>query len=141
MLNLHVNCVASFVLDNALVNDDTTYGAPTVSNYDYFRIQIRLNNTTDTFAAGDVIWDVLVEFDDADMFKILQSGYPTTDLTSNTAEYRGIVEITESNGFFIDNSGVFNNNSPPEMHSEDKWAGESKTAGDRFIFIWKDRII
>lgn len=117
-----------------------TVGTPTDSSV-YFAIIVTTNNASDTWASGSVVYDILHNWTDNEMFIPFQTGYPVIDTAAGEVEYRAIVTSIMANGFLIDNSGVFNSDNPELLTSVDKFTAESKTNTDQFIFVWTDRII
>jgi len=121
--------------------EDLTETGTVAGNIDTFIIEIVTNNATDTFVAGDVVYDLLREWTVAERSKIFTSGYPTIDETNYETETRCQLLSTEANGFDINGLGLINTDGTILLHSEDTFTAESKSNTDQFTFIVKDRII
>ena len=121
--------------------EDLTESGTVTGNIDTFLIAIDTNNAADTFVAGDVIYDLLRQWQLSDLIKSFQSGYPTFDYVNNEVEIRCYLNSLEANGFTVDSLGIFNEDTSPLMAGADDFTDESKSSTDEFIFIIKDRII
>ena len=115
-------------------------GAPS-GVLDEFVITITTNNATDTFVAGDVIYDLLRQWATSDLTKSFVSGYPTYDYTNSEVTIRCLANSTEANGFDINSDALFNTDTTVLLHSEDVFTAESKSSTDEIAFIVKDREI
>ena len=123
-----------------LVNELTETG--TVSgDIDTFIIEITTNNTSDVFVAGDIIYDLLRQWATTDLIKDIVVGYPTFITTNKEVTIRGLLDTGESNGFNIDSTGLFNEDTSPVMINESTFTEESKSLTDQFAFIYKNRIL
>lgn len=123
-----------------IISDMTEVGT-VGSPIDSFQIRIATNNATDTFVAGDLVYDLLRQWEDTDLVKDLEVGYPSINLTALSVTTRGVLTATQSNGFDIDGHGIFNEDTSPLMMSEDTTGGESKSRTDEFAFVAVDRFI
>jgi len=106
-----------------------------------FIIEITTNNATDTFTAGDVVYDLLRTWDLADTKKDFVASYPTFDYTNNEVTIRCRLTSIEANGFPIDGLALWNEDTTPLMTDEDTFTDESKSSTDEFVFICKNRIL
>jgi len=122
------------------LNALTATGTPG-SPLDTFIITIITNNATDTFVAGDVVYDLLRQWATTDLIKSFTTGYPSIDYTNLETTTRTYLLSTEANGFLIDSIGIFNEDTSPLMFSEDTFTSESKSSTDEFAFIIKDRVV
>ncbi len=122
------------------VDDLPANGTPG-SPLDTFAIVIITNNATDAFVAGDVVYDLLRQWEETDLVKDLNSGFPSIDLTTQEATSTGEITSLEANGFLISGHALFNEDTTPLMLSEDTFEGESKSNTDTFKFTSKDRVI
>lgn len=129
----------NWLSDNTLVSTWNVYGTPGTLND--FAILITTNNATDTFVAGDVVYDLLRQWEATDLVKDLDNGYPSLDLTNLQATMRGEVSSVEANGFLINGHALFNEDTSPLMLSEDTFDEESKSNTDDFRFVAKDRVV
>lgn len=121
---------------NALTETGTVSG-----DIDTFIIEIITNNTTDTFIAGDVIYDILRQWSTTDLINSFSSGYPSFDYTNNEMTRRTYLNSIKGNGFLINGHAVFNEDTTPLLTDESTFTGESKSSTDEFIFIEKNRIL
>lgn len=123
-----------------LLNEWTETGTVDAA-IDTFLIEITTNNATDTFAEGDVVYDLLRQWEAADSYITFVSGYPSINETNFETEIRCQLLTTQANGFPLDGASIWNNDSTKLMHSEDTLSSESKSSTDQFTYIIKDRII
>lgn len=118
----------------------STTGSP-AGSIDTFVLIITTNNSTDTFVAGDVLYDLLRTFAVTDLNQGFQAGYPTFDYVANVVEYRCYITTVLANGFNIDAVGVYNEDTTPLLYAQDKITSESKSESDEFLFIARDRLL
>lgn len=121
--------------------EDLTETGTVSGNIDTFIIEITTNNATDTFVAGDVVYDLLRQWQSSNLIKDFTSGYPDINFVTNEVTIRCFIASTEANGFNIDSLGDFNQDTTPLLLGEDNFEDESKSDTDEFAFIIKDRII
>lgn len=114
-------------------------GAPS-GTINEFVIIITTNNATDTFVAGDVVYDLLRQWVSTDINKNFDSGYPVIDETNFETEIRGTIASTQANGFNINGFGLFNTDGTVLMSEESTFNAQSKSSTDQFIFITKWRL-
>lgn len=119
---------------NALTETNTVTG-----DIDTFIIEVITNNSTDTFIAGDVIYDLLRQWSTSDLVKNTTS--TTIDTTAKTVEIRGDLLSTQANGFNIDSFQTQNTDSPVLVEGIDTFSSESKSNTDEFIFFAKNKFI
>ncbi|KKM72363.1 hypothetical protein LCGC14_1421260 [marine sediment metagenome] len=119
---------------NALSENGTVAG-----NIDTFIIEITTNNSTDTFIAGDVLYDLLRTWVAGDLTKTVTS--TTIDNTALTVQIRSDLASTEANGFVIDSHGNFNTDSSALMEGLEEFVDESKTNTDEFIFTTQNQFV
>jgi len=129
----------NLLCDNALLSTWTTVGTPGTLNN--FAIIITTNNATDEFIEGDVIYDLLRQWEASDLTKDFTTSYPTIDLTNLEVTTRAYLTSLEANGFLIDGLGFFNEDTSPLMGSEDTMDGASKSDTDEFAFVVVDRLL
>lgn len=110
-------------------------------NLDTFQLEIITNNATDTFTTGDVVYDLLRQWEASDLWQDYVSGYPTLDETNFIATSRCYLSATQASGFDITGLGSGNADSTPLMAGEDTMNSESKADTDEFVWIIKDQII
>ncbi len=121
--------------------EDLTETGTVVGNIDTFIIEITTNNATDTFVAGDVLYDLLRQWAASDLTKAYATGFPTIDEVNFEAQARVEILSTQANGFDVNGFGLFNTDTTVLMHSEDTFTAESKSDTDQFTFIAVDRLI
>lgn len=125
-------------LDLTVLNTNTETG--TVSgNIDTFIITITTNNATDSWTEGDVIYDLLRQWEDSDLIASYISGFPLFDMSNLEVEIQSFVNSVQANGFDIDSIGLFNEDTAPLMHSISIINSSSKSNTDEFTFTTKDR--
>lgn len=130
----------NWITSNDVVNNWTetlAVGAP----IDTFIIEITTNNATDTFVAGDVVYDLLRQWEYADIVKNYVTGYPTINETNLEVETRGFVSAVEANGYDINGYADFNNDTINKMGTNNTITPESKADTDQFTFITKTRLL
>ena len=121
--------------------EDLVETGTVAGSIDTFIFEITTNLAADAFVAGDVIYDLLRQWQESDLLKAKTSGFPVIDNNALTAELRADLATNEANGFNLDGFGWFNSDSPILMQSADNHASESKSDTDEFIFITKDQIV
>lgn len=114
-----------------------TVGTP----IDYFEIEITTNNATDTFTAGDVVYDLLRTFDIDDVRVVFDSGYPTINTTTATATIQKTLGLAAANGFDINSCAFWNEDSAPKVHSIHQFTAKSKTDTEEIVITLTDRNI
>jgi len=118
----------------------SSVGTPT-GDLDTLRIIITTNNATDSWSSGDVIYDLLRQWESADLFKDFQTGYPTFDYSLVEVTTRCYINSLEANGFLLDVIGHYNKDTTPLLTGEDTYDDQSKSRGDEFAFVAVDRVI
>jgi hypothetical protein len=115
-----------------LLSSWTSNGTPGTLND--FQIIITTNNATDTFVAGDVVYDLLRQWETTDILKDFITGYPSINETSLQATMRMILTSTQANGFLIDSVMTFNKDGTPLGTDVSTFTADSKSDTDEFIF-------
>lgn len=131
----------NWVTSNTVNVEDLTETGTVAGNVDTFIIEIVTNNATDTFAAGDVVYDLLRTWATSDLTKTYVTNYPALDETNLEVEIRGFITSVEANGFDVNGYGDFNTDSTNKFTTEDTFTAESKSSTDQFTFVSKIRII
>ena len=121
---------------NALTETGTVSGS-----IDTFIITITTNNTTDTFIAGDVVYDLLRTWSEAHLLQAFVSGYPTFDYTNSQATVRLSLSSVQGNGFDISGVATFNADTTPLMDFVSQQTEESKSLTDEFAWVIKNRVL
>ena len=111
-----------------------TVGSP----IDYFEIEVITNNTTDEFIAGDVIYDLLRQYESLDILKTFKS----TTLNETTLTVAHVCELLsgEAVGFDITEVGTFNSDTTPKIDGRDTFTAQSKSSTDEFKITITDGI-
>lgn len=129
----------NWLSDNELLSTWTDNGTPGTLND--FAIIITTNNATDAFVAGDVVYDLLRQWEATDLVADTDIGYPTFNLTNFEVTQRVTLNTLQANGFNINGLGLFNEDSSPLMLEEDTYNGNSKSRTDEFVYIIKNRVL
>lgn len=119
------------------LTETLTVGTPV----DTFIIEITTNNASDTFIAGDVLYDLLRQWSTSDLTKTMDSGYPLIDTVARTVQHRGTISSVEAIGFNISGFGTFNSDSTPKIEGLENFDEESKSDSDQFIYTAKNKYI
>ncbi|KKL68230.1 hypothetical protein LCGC14_2127020, partial [marine sediment metagenome] len=130
----------NFVTSGTTNIGDLSENGTVAGNIDTFVIVITTNNATDTFATGDVLFDLLRQWATSDLVKDFVSGYPSFDNTNKEVTIRCFLSSIESNGFDIDGQALFNKDTSILMTDESTFTAESKSSTDEFAFVIKNRI-
>lgn len=112
---------------------DLTETGTVSGDIDYFIIEITTNNATDTFAAGDVIYDLLRQWVQADMLANISTGYPTFDTVNKEVTAQFYIHSLQANGYPLTECGSFTNDTTPEMMDHDVYTAVSKGRTDEMI--------
>jgi len=118
-------------LDLGVLNTNTEVGT-VGSPVDYFEIVATTNNATDTFSAGDFVYDLLRSYQDSDLLK----DFTSTAIDEVALTVTTVCELSsnEANGFDIAEIGTFNTDGTPKMDGRDTYTAESKASTDEFKF-------
>jgi len=121
--------------------EDLTETGTVAGDIDYFCIIITTNNATDEWAEGDVIYDLLRQWEESNTLKDYVSTYPLIDLDNLEVTKQAYLTTVDLNGFNFDGYGDFNKDTSKLLTNKGKITSRSKSDTDEFIFICKDRII
>lgn len=124
--------------NTVLVSALTATGTPGTP-LDTFQIIVTTNNATDTFVAGDVLYDLFRQWATTDLTKAITTGYPSLDMINLEATRRYTLTTLEANGYLVDSIGEFNADTTNLMLGQDFFDGESKSDTDEIIFNIVDR--
>ena len=108
---------------------------------DYFIIEIVTNNATDTFVAGDVVYDLLRQWEESDTLNSLVTGYPSFDTTKFETTVQTFVGSSRANGFDVDSILYVNEDTTPLAAFKSIFTAESKNSTDEFTFEIKMRTL
>jgi len=122
------------------VNTLTETGTVT-GDIDTFILEIETNNATDVFVAGDVVYDLLRQWEESDLYKSFQLGYPLLNTTTREVTIKCFLSSVEANGFLINSVATWNEDTTKLMDSLDVFSGESKSSTDEFTITMKNRMI
>ena len=128
----------NWLSDGELLSTWTENGTPGTLND--FQIIITTNNATDEFAAGDVVYDLLRQWEVSDTIRDLDPDYPSFDLTNLEVTNRATLTTVHANGFDLNGFGMFNEDSSALMTGEDTHPSDSKSDTDEFVYIVVDRV-
>jgi hypothetical protein len=124
----------------AALNSYTMTG--TVSgNIDTLVYIITTNNSTDTFVAGDVLFDLLRQWTITEAKLAYVSGFPSLNMTNLEATTRMLVSSTQAVGYDINGLVLQNRDTSPLTTDAHTFTAESKSSTDEFVFIAVDRIL
>ena len=130
----------NWVSTNTVVNSGTESGS-VGSPIDYFYLKISTNNVTDTFVAGDVVYDLLRTWSLSDTLLALDSGYPNIDGSTFNVTYQYTVTAEKGNGYPLTGSLEQNTDASILTYGISKFPSKSKSSTDRFIFKYVDRLV
>jgi len=111
---------------NSLTETGTVSG-----NIDTFIIEITTNNATDTFVAGDVVYDLLRQWEETDMYINLSASYPLINETEFKVDIRTLLGSSQAVGFNLDVVAFYNTDGSVLMYGLDTF-DESKSDTDEF---------
>lgn len=118
----------NFLGGTGLLSTWTVNGTPGTLN-DY-QIRIITNNATDEFVAGDIVTDLLRQWESSDLTQSYSTGYPSIDDTNYWATFRSRLGSTAGTGFNISELGLFD--TAGNMHVHIVFDAESKSSTDEF---------
>ena len=104
-------------------------------------IIITTNNATDTFIAGDVLYDALRQWSASDLIKAISAGYPTFDTATKSVTIRCYLNSLEALGFYLNSLALYNQDTAPKITNLTKINGESKSITDEFAFTIVNRVV
>ena len=118
-------------------NVDSTTGTPSLTAMDYFKILITATSTGATWSAGAVAMDDIKIVSSDDYTKVDESGYPTVDYTTLTAELRSRINTVQAVGYPLTEVGFLNTDGTPLLGIRATFSAISKTLTDEVIFSIK----
>lgn len=116
--------------------EDLTETGTVSGNVDTFIIEITTNNSTDTFVAGDVIYDLLRTWATSDLTKSFATGFPSYDSSTKELQSRMILTLSQANGFDLTEIAV--RNTAGTSWSRDTYTAFSKSNTEELRFTQKD---
>jgi len=126
----------NWVTGNTTALEDLTETGTVAGDLDTFAIEITTNNATDTFVAGDVIYDLLRQWETSDLIQSFVSGYPSLDEVTYSVTIKGYLDATKANGFLINAAALENTDSTPKRTDISDFGGESKADTDEFALVF-----
>ena len=82
-----------------------------------------------------------VQYSELEIVKEFSTGFPELDFTNHEVTIRCSLLVTEGNGFLINGAALKNLDTIPLMPNEATYDANSKSTGDEFIYIFKNRLI
>lgn len=127
----------NWITSNTVVVEDLTETGTVAGDVDTFIIEITTNNSTDTFVAGDVIYDLLRTWQASDLVKSLESGFPSYSSSTKEIQSRMILTLSQANGFNLTEIAV--RNTDGTSWTRDTFTSFSKSLTEELRFTQKDR--
>ena len=106
----------------------------------YFEIEIITENVVDVWEEGEVVYDLLRQWEKNDTFKDYVDDFPQLNLSNLEVSKQGYITSIEAVGFNINAYGDFNNDSPEKLTAKSRMTIRSKSETDEVIYVSKDRI-
>ncbi len=131
----------NWITSNTVNVEDLTETGTVSGNVDTFIIEITTNNGTDTFVAGDVVYDLLRTWAPSDLVKNMETGFPSDNTTTKEVTSRMVLLSTDANGFPITELGVFNTDGTIQIYSHDVITARDKTDTIEIRFVQIDSFI
>lgn len=91
----------NWITSNLVTVENLTETGTVSGNVDTFIIEVTTNNSTDTFIAGDVIYDLLRTWQSSDLVKNFDSGFPVYNSATKEINSVTTLSLLEANGFPI----------------------------------------
>jgi hypothetical protein len=110
--------------------EDLTETGTVSGDIDTYIIEITTNNATDEFEAGDVVVDLLRQWEESDLSQVYSTGYPSYNDADFTATIKSRLGATAGTGFNISELGLFDTDG--NMHVRIVFDAESKDSTDEF---------
>lgn len=136
-LNADLAILWNFLTKEDVLSSWTETG--TVSgNIDYFEIEIITNNSSDVFIAGDIVYDLLRQWESSDTLKSLITGYPGINETKLQSDHSFLLTVNEANGFLIPRLAAQNTDVIPLVAFDSLSDGDSKSNTDQWRVSFKN---
>lgn len=107
-------------------------------NIDTFILIATTNNSTDTFVAGDLVYDLLRQWQYSDTIKAFVTGYPSIDNSLFMVTTDMFVNSVQAVGYNVDSVLVLNEDTSPLSFFEAVMTAESKTDLEELTFETRD---
>lgn len=124
----------NWITSNTVNVEDLTETGTVVGDIDTFLIEIITNNATDVFIAGDVIYDLLRQWEVTDTVKTFIAGFPAIDEGTFKVKIKGSLTSVQANGFDLSGFKVLNTDTVPKVTDLSDYTAESKSDTDEFIY-------
>jgi len=115
--------------------EDLTETGTVAGDIDTFEIVITTNNAADDWDDTDVIYDLLRQWEVADLSDTFVTGYPVFDETNKKVTLRYYLNSLQANGFPITETGSFNTDGTPLIIDHDVFTSISKTSTDEIAIV------
>jgi len=139
VLNTNLITGWNWVTTNTEIISEMTETGAVSGDIDTFIINVITNNSTDVFIAGDLCYDLLRTWEQADLYSTFVSGYPSFNVTDVQSTIRCYITTIQANGYYITEIGIYNNDSTPVLMTRDVFDGISKSLTDEAAFVVKDK--
>jgi len=87
----------NWITSNTVAVEDMTETGTVSGNVDTFIIEITTNNATDTFVAGDVLYDLLRTWQASDLVKSFETSYPSYNSSTDELQSRMVLTLSQAN--------------------------------------------
>ena len=114
-----------------------TVGTP----INYFAIVIVTNIATDEFIEGDVIYDLLRQWTEADTKQTFVDGFPTINESTLEVKTRSYINVLQATGFSFNAVSLVNEDSPAKASIISKIPPIDKTPTDEIIIVARERVL
>ena len=128
----------NWITSNTVAVNGLTETGTVTGNVDTFIIEITTNNASDTFVAGDVIYDLLRTWQASDLTKTFATGFPAYDTTTKQIQSRMILTLSLANGFPL--TEILVRNTDGTGWTRDTFTSFSKSLTEELRLTSKDRI-
>jgi hypothetical protein len=120
---------------------DLTETGTVSGSIEYFELRAVTTLAESTFTTNDLVYDLLHQWSDSDLYRGLEVGYPDFDDTKREVTFRFRIPTTQANGFSLNGLGFFNEDDPEKLFGHDTFTDEGKTDTEELVFVLKDRVL
>lgn len=135
VLNSEWNWI-DFGLISSMIETGTVSTSP-----DTLEIIITTEDATDVWDDGDVVFDLLRTFTEADTYKTFVTGYPITDLTNVSVTKQAYISASEGIGFSINGFAEYNDDSVKLNSTLASISNRGISSANELLFTSVDRIV
>ena len=125
----------NWITSNITAVEDLSETGTVAGNVDTFIIEIITNLAAQEFAEGDIVYDLLRQWQTTDLIQAFVSGYPTFDESNYNVTIRCYLGSTQANGFLINAVAFQNIDSTPVVTDISSFTAESKSDTDELVFV------